>query len=299
MAVRLLSYRRERVIVRSVIFMFGENIMRKLLIATTALVFSASAYAADMPMATKAPLAPVVASPSWAGWYIGLNGGGVWGSVDPSSAVLNNNYFTPGNIPAVQAAGSTSFNRSGGLAGGQIGYLGQWGNVVAGVEVGMDWMGINKSNPTTTVYPLQTCGAPAVGCSFTTTQGVKSDWLFTLLGRVGMAWGPVLPYITGGLAVSNLRYSYAFADNNAGVFANTSTSLSSTKAGFAVGGGVDWQIAPQWTVRGEYLYVQFDSVSGITPALATSNGFVATTQFAVSSGTFRENIGRVAISYKF
>lgn len=274
--------------------------MKKTVVGICVLALSTfSAFAADMPMATKAPVVPAIVPPTWAGWYVGLNGGGVWGSNDPSTTVLNNNYFTPGNIPAVQAAGSTSFNTSGGLFGGQFGYLGQWGNFVAGVEAGIDWTGINSSNSSTTLYPLQTCIAPAVGCTFTTNRGVKSDWLFTLLGRVGVAWGPVLPYVTGGLAVSNLRYSYGFADSNVPVFANAATSLSSTKAGFAVGGGIDWQVAPHWTVRGEYLYVQFDSLSGITPTLATSNGFVATTNFGVNSGQFKENIGRVAVSYKF
>jgi outer membrane immunogenic protein len=273
--------------------------MRTLLIVATAMTLSASAYAADMPMATKAPMAPMAAPPTWTGWYVGVNGGGVWDRNDPSTTVLNNNYFTLGNIPAVQAAGNTSFNSSGGLAGGQFGYLGQWGNFVAGVEAGLDWMGINSSNSFNTIYPLQTCIAPAAGCAFTTTRGIRSDWLFTLLGRAGVAFGPALPYITGGLAVSNLRYSYGFIDNNVPVFANTSTSPSSTKTGFAIGAGVDWQLAPHWTVRGEYLYVQFDGLSSTTPVLATSNGFVATTNFGVSSGTFRENIGRIAVSYSF
>ena len=38
--------------------------------------------------------------------------------------------------------------------------------------------------------------------------------MFTLLGRVGLAYGPVLPYLTGGLAVSNLRYGYEFRNAN-------------------------------------------------------------------------------------
>ena len=134
----------------------------------------------------------------------------------------------------------------------------------------------------------------------TTNRSVNADWMFTLLGRAGPAYGPVLPYLTGGLAVSNLRYGYAFA--NANGVGNTffslrgATSTGSTEVGFAVGAGVDYQVAPNWTVRGEYLYVQFDSLSATTPTLALP---ATTTTIAVTSGQFKENIGRIAVSYRF
>jgi outer membrane immunogenic protein len=49
--------------------------MRRLFIAVAAMAFTGTAFAADMPI--KA--APVVVTPSWTGWYIGVNGGGEWG----------------------------------------------------------------------------------------------------------------------------------------------------------------------------------------------------------------------------
>ena len=48
------------------------------ILATVALIGIASvASAADLPVkATPMVVAPV--APSWTGWYIGVNGGGVW-----------------------------------------------------------------------------------------------------------------------------------------------------------------------------------------------------------------------------
>ena len=267
------------------------------IIAAAMIAGSSHAFAADLPVATRAP--EIV--PTWAGWYFGINAGGVSAGVNPSTTVSSNNYFPTGSgISNIQDASSTSVRNSPVLEGAQVGYLGQWGNIVAGVEAGIDWMGIDTSKSERTAYNPQFGTACAPNCFFNLNRSIKSDWMFTLLGRLGMAYGPVLPYITGGMAVSNLRYQFAFADANfaAPGFARVPlTSISSTQIGFAIGAGVDWQVAPNWSVRGEYLHVEFDPLSGTTPPLAPPA--TNTTTFAVSSGRFKENIGRVAVSYRF
>jgi len=101
----------------------------------------------------KLPVAPEIL-PTWAGWYVGLNAGGVSAGVSPSAAVSNNNIIPADGINLVQDAGSSSFRRSGVFEGGQVGYLGQWGNVVAGVEAGIDWMGIKRTKAERTPYIL-------------------------------------------------------------------------------------------------------------------------------------------------
>jgi outer membrane immunogenic protein len=280
--------------------------MKRLAIAIAAIaLIGTQVLAANLhkPVYKAPPPAPPPA-PRWTGWYVGINGGGVWGSNDPSLVVLNTHapdgYFYPLNGAAVAAAGSQSFNNSGGLFGGQIGYLAEWGSVIAGLEAGMDWMGINGSQTISQLYPLQKC-VQAAGCAFTINQSVKSDWLFTFLGRVGWDMGVWYPYVTGGLAVSNLKYNFGFIDNNGGFNFNTALSISDTKAGGAIGGGVEWRFSPNWMLRAEYLYVQFDGLSGTTPPITslTFLGGLPLTQYVISSGTFKENIGRAALSYKF
>src|SRR5450631_411138 len=105
--------------------------MRKLAIVAAALALSGSAYAADMPL-LKAP--PMAAAPSWTGWYIGVNGGGVWGRSDPGLALASNagGGLALGDFGAITALTSAPMNNSGGLAGGQVGYLLQSGSVVGG-----------------------------------------------------------------------------------------------------------------------------------------------------------------------
>ncbi len=86
----------------------------------------AAANAADL--AVKAPVykapPPVIVS-DWAGFYIGINGGGGWGESKDNAGF--------------------SLKTSGGLIGGQAGYNWQYGPVVTGVEVDFDGADIDKT----------------------------------------------------------------------------------------------------------------------------------------------------------
>jgi outer membrane immunogenic protein len=91
--------------------------MKKLLVAgiAAAAFYIAPALAADMAVKAPAP-APVY---NWTGFYIGVNGGGVWGRTDPG--YFNGTAFVASIASQLQQAGGPNFNNSGGLAGGQIG----------------------------------------------------------------------------------------------------------------------------------------------------------------------------------
>jgi outer membrane immunogenic protein len=88
-----------------------------------------AANAADL--AVKAPVykapPPVILS-DWAGFYIGINGGGGWAD----------NKFDV--VPAHNT------KPTGGLIGGHAGYNWQYGSVVAGVEVDFDGADISKTD---------------------------------------------------------------------------------------------------------------------------------------------------------
>ena len=129
--------------------------MTRALLAATLFLFAGSAYAADMPLKAP-PAAP--AAPTWTGWYIGLNGGGGWGSVKPNASdVRPDSFFAGANVPAVVAGASRGFHTSGGLAGGQVGYLYQPapGQAIVGLDVAFDWSGLKGSaNSGFTPYPV-------------------------------------------------------------------------------------------------------------------------------------------------
>src|SRR3954467_6510079 len=97
--------------------------MKRVFIAAAAVFAVATtmtaASAADMAhrrMPTKAP-AYIDQQYNWTGFYAGINGGYVFGKSEWSAAT-----------------GSSSFNTSGGLVGGTVGYNRQMGQLVVGVE---------------------------------------------------------------------------------------------------------------------------------------------------------------------
>ena len=169
--------------------------------ASTVTVANAADLARRHAMPTKAPA--YTAPYNWTGFYLGINGGGGWGNSSFSGA------FPTG-----------SFNTTGGLAGGTVGYNWQTGPVVFGLEGDIDWSDIRGS-------------APCVATTCTT----RNDWLGTARGRIGYAFDRFLPYVTGGAAFGNVK--------------STITGVGSTdnsKAGWTLGGGVEAAIAGPWSV---------------------------------------------------
>jgi outer membrane immunogenic protein len=210
--------------------------------ALAVVTMMSAANAADLPRRAAMPVkAPVYAAPfSWTGFYLGINGGGAWGRSNWSAA-------------------ATDFNTSGGMVGGTVGYNWQNGPVVFGLEGDLDWSGVKGSS---------TCG---VGVSCET----RNDWLGTARGRIGYAFNRFMPYITGGLAVGNVKASTAAG------------STDETRAGWALGGGIEANIAGPWSAKIEYLYADL----GKTNCAACAVGG--------TDVSFHENIVRAGLNYRF
>ncbi|MGH6683927.1 MAG: outer membrane protein [Pseudolabrys sp.] len=120
----------------------------------------------------------------------------------------------------------------GGLVGGTLGYNLQTGLWVWGVEGDIDWSNIKGD---------ASCGAD--------TCETKNDWLATVRGRLGYAGlGAVLPYITGGGAAGDIKTSESVLG-----------STTKTKIGWTVGGGLEYAVWANWSVKAEYLYVDLGS----------------------------------------
>lgn len=235
---------------------------------------------------------PAAASYNWSGIYAGLNAGGTWGrSNDPTSVVaLTLGYFAPAALPGVNSVGAgQSINTSGFTGGGQAGYNWQWGNLVAGIETEFDYFGQKGSSATGSVYQF-TFPIP-----YTFNSSVRADWLFTARPRLGMAAGNWLWYGTGGLAVTELKANWSFADLQG---ANESASASATKAGWVVGGGVETALPGSLLLGVEYLYIKFGSISATSNNLAFSGATYPTTIFS-HSGDLSSNILRVRLSKQF
>ena len=142
--------------------------MKRILSSTIAIAallgLAGHASAADMsarPMVTKAP-AYVAPYYNWTGAYIGINGGGGWGS-------------------------SANIDTSGGFVGGTLGYNWQSGQAVFGIETDLAWSGISGSG-TIGAVPV-TAGSDWFG----TVRGrVGYAWDRTMLfASGGLAYGNV------------------------------------------------------------------------------------------------------------
>jgi len=207
--------------------------------------FVGAAAAADLPPrypppAYKAP--PAYGAYNWTGFYLGINGGGGWG---------HSTWDTTGG-----------FDLSGGLLGLTAGYNWQTGPWVFGLEGDVDWSNIKG---TTTV-------ACAAGCQ------TANWWLSTVRGRVGYAIDRFMPYVTGGLALGDIRASTpGFAGNN------------TTNAGWTVGAGVEVAIANNWSAKAEYLYVD----------LGKNNCGLACGAAPIDNVSFTAHVLRGGLNYRF
>jgi len=199
--------------------------MKKFLLGTVALVaFAAPAAAADLAARpyTKAP--PMIAAVyDWSGFYIGANGG--WGSSRKCW-----DFVTPAGV-FVAAEGC--HDASGGTAGGQIGYRWQTGTWVFGVEGQGNWADFRGSN----ISPVS---------GLRNDSRIDAFGLFT--GQIGYAANNALFYLKGGAAVTADRFRTFTPVGNV----LTSQTGDDTRWGSAVGVGIEYGFAPNWSAAVEY-----------------------------------------------
>ena len=238
---------------------------------------------------------PVVPAYNWTGFYIGGNLGGGWARTDFSgtgSAVF----------PTIPLTVASTFagtpNSRGILGGGQVGYNYQFPtDWVLGIEADIDGAGITGS--------VNTCAtATTGGIAGCQTSSSRLNDFGTLRGRVGYAWNNVLLYGTGGFAWGQNSVTHTGTCVGAGCpgvtlpFTSTAPSTSSTFAGWAAGAGAEWAFLPNWTLRVEYLHLQFDNIGESYAFTGTAAGFPFTTTSHVSAN-IGVDVARVGVNYLF
>jgi outer membrane immunogenic protein len=253
-----------------------------------------AAHAADM--AVKAPSLPPPAPVSnWAGWYVGLNAGGDWGTADPSTTVAQSGFFAvcAACVSAIGNGGRQTLHTDGFTGGGQAGYNWQAGSWVVGLEADFEYFR-SQGSSTATFMVLPGIG----GGTATINSALTTDWLFTARPRLGFVVSDnYLFYGTGGLAVSELKGNWNYTDNLAGGIGTESASSSQVKAGWTAGGGVEAKLQGNWVFGVEYLYVKFDNISTSSTNYVTS---VAALSAPFTHGVdLAANIVRLRLSEKF
>jgi len=175
------------------------------------------AFAADLPL--KAPALKSVYD--WTGFYLGGHVGYGGGSLGPGTNPLpEQGVFFPHSIT--------------GLIGGyQAGHNWQLPNhVVLGVEADASFSSPLDA-PRLTPAPFNT----------------TIDYVGTARGRVGYAFGRLLPYATGGFAWGHSHVNV----NDAG--GSIVSSPGHTQFGWTAGAGVEFAVSGNWSAKAEYDYI--------------------------------------------
>lgn len=215
------------------------------------LLLTTASQAADLGWNSGAsPIYSPTPASGWSGFYAGVSGG-----------------YGFGTATIAPAPGALASNSTGGWnLGGQAGYNMDMGGFILGAEGDLQWSNIGYTED-----------IPGIG-SF--KAGV--DFYGTLRGRAGMAFGQVMPYVTGGFAAGR---GTASLTNPGGV----TTSQSATHMGWTAGIGLEAQTTQNISIKAEYLYVDLGT--------QTYNGLPA--GIGNIDATQRFGLVRAGLNYKF
>ena len=158
------------------------------------------------------------------------------------------------DVPAIDTA------PKGVLVGATLGYNYQTGVWLWGIEGDLDYSLMKGS---------ATCGAGS--CE------TKDSWLGTARARIGYAgWTNWLPYLTGGVAFGDITATSPVGN------------ATKTNIGYAFGAGLEYALWTNWSVKGEYLYVDLGKFDcGLSCGAATDNV------------SFKTNLVRLGVNYRF
>jgi outer membrane immunogenic protein len=246
--------------------------------------------------------------PNWTGMYFGTYAGAAWARSYASTDVDCNRspsdfstYFcdsgTPDNGWAVNASGTGWMRDSTLIYGMQAGQNWQTGYWVYGFETDFGSLRLNGSRNATGTYPVG-FGFVSMGDAYSIGTTFSTNWLTTARARLGWtsdklfgAHDPLLIYATGGLALTDLHMAFNFSDVNG---ATASGSASKTLSGWALGGGLEYMVNIHWSLKAEYLHLDFGNVcaSGI---IDSGSGY---SQGISVCANLKADIARIGVNYK-
>lgn len=237
------------------------------------------AFAFSSPMAHAAELG------QWEGFFGGLHAGAAVGTASmgfspegafrgPTAADIADGNFWRGN----RDLDSTGF--TGGLYGG---HLWRKDRFLFGIEADLDYLGLNDSSSIAATVP-------ASGSPYRLDQRVKTDVFASLRPRLGYVpdtlSNNLLFYTTGGPALMHARVDQKFTQLNV---AYESDGLSSDKLlfGWVAGGGAEYAISQQWSLKAEYLYADFGKIKNNAPGNVGFESYRTNNEMSLTSHLFR------------
>jgi outer membrane immunogenic protein len=179
----------------------------------------------------------------WSGFYVGGHVGYGWIDLKGSHESVNaSETIDPDFVDTGE--GSFDLDDDDLVGGFQLGFNYQIDNLVLGIEGDLSLTGFSKK---------LTNEVPPESVSFDT------DFLATIRARAGLAMDNVLLYATAGAAWTDTNYE--IEDNGfpgGPIDPVTQGDLDLDDIGFVVGGGAEYALNEDWSIRAEALYYIFD-----------------------------------------
>jgi outer membrane immunogenic protein len=209
-----------------------------LLVCVVVAAAAPAAFAADMPLPGPAPTyaPPPPARYDWSGVYFGIHvGAGLLEDTLTSTT-------TTSPIPFQSAGAQTHLSPAGIIGGAQAGFNYQFNSIVLGVEGTWTDSAITGS---------QVIPSPLTAVSENSTDAPL--WYATATGRAGYAINDVLLYAKGGAAWMNAKYTQQVVSGAV----ISQQSVTNTRHGYTVGGGIEYAFTENLSVKLEYDYLNF------------------------------------------
>ena len=230
-----------------------------------ALAVATQVNAADLYSGGGFKDAPVYApAPMWTGFYFGAHLGADWANLKTGRNVWNDGYVNGSAVADTSALfGGNNLTSTGAFGGGQLGYNWQISNFVLGLEVDLGGVGNNSER----TYNLTALDGTNGRIDKAGAIAIKSEGGFygDVTGRLGYTFGPAMLYAKGGFAWldTSFKTSAQIVDGTVSPAAVTTASRSHdvTLDGWTVGGGFEYMLNPNWTMKIEYLHFDFNNAS--------------------------------------
>jgi len=246
--------------------------MKQILLASTVILFAASANAADIPYVEPVPeVVPVEAVNDWSGFYIGGHVGYGWADFEFEDPAVSITGLPLGGLPGLTIGVplERDFDGDGFLGGATVGADAQFGSFVVGVLGDFSWTDISGDFRST---------SSLLGGLITTSEGVSADlnWFGTGRGRLGWAFDRFLVYGTGGVAFGEVETAGDITVTlNTPVaapvaLATLTASGEETHVGWTAGAGVEGMLTEHFSAKLEYLYADLGEAHHEGPATLTS-----------------------------
>jgi len=154
-------------------------------------------------------------------------------------------------------------------------------NWVIGIEGSVDGTSVQKS----LTFPFINQIGPLGIANVSTSSAVQGS----VRARIGLAFDRVLLYATGGAAFAGIEKEYT---TSVPVF--ISESITQTRSGWTVGGGLEYAVTNNWSIRAEYRYSDFGHLIDYPFAVFISPFGLLSVQHHLT-----QNQVQFGISYKF